>query len=62
MNRTKAKRNGPLLLDANDPDAEGQCIGDELHSFFCPCEPCKAETDRLHHALDANRAKYWTTK
>ena len=37
----------PHLLDANDPDAEGQYIGDELHSFSCPCRPCKAEIDRL---------------
>ena len=50
------------LLDANDPEAEGQCIGDELHSFFCPCEACKAETDRLHLLLEANRPKQWTKK
>ena len=48
---------GPILLDANDPDAEGQCIGVELHSFLCLCEPCKAETDRIHHLLEANQAK-----
>ena len=47
----------PELLDANDPDAEGQCIGDELHSFSCPCRPCKAENDRVDLLVKANRPK-----
>ena len=48
----------PQLLDYDDPDAEGQCIGDdELHSFSCPCWPCKAFNDRLDLLLEANRAK-----
>ena len=47
----------PHVLDANDPDAEGQYIGSELHSFSCPCRPCKAENDRLDLRLKANRAE-----
>ena len=47
----------PHVLDANDPYAEGQYIGDELHSFSCPCQPCKAEIDRLDLRLKANRAE-----
>ena len=41
----------PQLLDANDPDAEGLEIDDELHSFTCPCRPCKAFNDRLDRLL-----------
>ena len=37
----------PHVLDANDPDAEGLEIDGELHSFTCPCRPCKAFNDRL---------------
>ena len=36
MNRTKANEVylGPILLDPDDPDDEGQCIGAELHALF----------------------------
>ena len=32
--------NLPELLDANDPDAEGTIVGDELHRETCPCDGC----------------------
>ena len=48
---------GPILMDANDPDAVGQYIGDELHFYFCPCQRCEVETDRIDHLIEANRAK-----
>ena len=59
MNRTKANEVylGPILLDPDDLNVEGQFIGDGLHSFTCPCEPCEAENDRIDHLIDANRAK-----
>ena len=48
----------PHVLDANDPDAEGQYIGgggDELHSFSCPCVPCGTEYARLDLLLKKQR-------
>ena len=34
------------ILDENNPDAEGQYIGDELHAYTCPCEACAEEKAR----------------
>ena len=48
---------GPILLDPDDLDVEGQFIGDGLHSFTCLCRACEAENDRIDHLIDANRAK-----
>ena len=39
------------------PDAEGQYIADELHSFSCPCRRCKAEKDRIDRLIEWNRPK-----
>ena len=53
----------PCLLDATDPDAEGQYIGDELHSFSCPCPPCGAENARALPGLigpHEDPATWWT--
>ena len=45
----------PHVLDANDPDAEGRYIDDELHSFSCPCVPCGTEYHRLDLLLKKQR-------
>ena len=47
----------PHLLDPDDPDVEGLEIDGELHSFSCPCVPCRAEYDRIDLALEASRPK-----
>ena len=35
------------ILDEDNPDAEGSYVGDQLHAFTCPCEPCAEENSRL---------------
>ena len=49
--------NKPVLVNDDDPDVEGQYIGDELHSLSCPCLPCKAENDRIDVLVEACRPK-----
>ena len=48
----------PHLLDPDDPDVEGLEIDGELHSFSCPCVPCK-ETPEEHEARFERILTFW---
>ena len=44
-----------VVDESANPDAEGQYIGDQLHTFACPCEPCAKENARLERLWTENR-------
>ena len=43
------------ILDEDNPDSEGQYIGDELHTLTCPCPDCAKENARLERLWSENR-------
>lgn len=47
------------VLDANDPNAEGLYIGEELHAETCSCQPCATENARVARVIEETEVEPW---
>ena len=49
----------PQVLDANDPNAEGLYIGEELHAETYSCQPCATENARVARVIEETEVEPW---